>query len=114
MAGSNYYCSTKPKCFKRNVKARADQIRLNQIRVGKVLTVDDQIKARLVTKAMMYIHQMLIPKRSPGIIIKAFVIKAKNSTVLGRFQYFLCLIVPRAYSHSFLNAIMLHPCEICL
>jgi hypothetical protein len=53
VAGSNYYCSTKPKCFSKKVAARADQIRLNQIRVGKVLTVDDQIKARLVTKAIM-------------------------------------------------------------
>jgi hypothetical protein len=68
------------------VLANADQIILNQISVGKVFTVDDQINAKLVTRAIIYTHQMLTPKSNPGIMIRAFVIKAKNSIVLGRFQ----------------------------
>jgi hypothetical protein len=31
---------------------------LNQMIVGSVLTVEDQIKDRLVTNAMMYSHQI--------------------------------------------------------
>ena len=54
---------------------------------------------------------MLIPKRSPGIMIIALVIKAKNSTVLGKFQYSLFIMLFRAYSHSFLKPIMLYPCD---
>jgi hypothetical protein len=59
---------------------------LNHIIVGNVFTVDDQISDRLVIKAIMYSHQIWVLKRRPGIIIAAFVIKAKNSTVLGLFQ----------------------------
>jgi hypothetical protein len=72
---------------------------LNHINVGSVFTVEDQIKDRLVTNAMMYSHQIWVSKRRPGIIITAFVIKAKNSTVLGRFQYFLLPIDFKAVSH---------------
>ena len=38
--------------------AKNDQIKLNQIMVGKVFTVDDQIKDRLVARAIMYSHQI--------------------------------------------------------
>jgi hypothetical protein len=54
--------------------------------VGNVLTVDDHISDRLVTKAIIYSHQIWVLNKSPGIMIAAFVIKAKNSTVLGLFQ----------------------------
>jgi hypothetical protein len=66
--------------------ASKDHIILNQIIVGNVLTVDDQIKDKLVISAKMYSHQNCTPKIRPGIIIAALVIKAKNSTVFGRFQ----------------------------
>lgn len=66
--------------------ARADQSILNQIRVGNVFTVEDQIKVRLDTKAKIYSHQICIPNNRPGIIIKAFIMNAKNSTVLALFQ----------------------------
>ena len=59
---------------------------LNQIIVGNVFTVDDQIKAKLDTRAKIYSHQNCLPRRRPGNIIQIFVIKAKNSTVLGLFQ----------------------------
>jgi hypothetical protein len=54
--------------------------------VGKVLTVEDQIKARLDIRAKMYNHQNCLPSNSPGKIIAILVIKAKNSTVFGLFQ----------------------------
>jgi hypothetical protein len=59
---------------------------LNQIRVGRVLIVADQINNTLVINAKMYNHQIDTPKSNPGIMIKAFVVKARNSTVLGIFQ----------------------------
>jgi hypothetical protein len=59
---------------------------LNQIMVGKVFTVEDQISARLETKAKINNHQNCFPKRRPGNIIAIFVIKAKNSTVFGLSQ----------------------------
>ena len=59
---------------------------LNQIRVGIVFTVDDQISARLVTKAKMYSHQTWKSKKSPGMIMAAFTTKAKNSTVFALVQ----------------------------
>jgi hypothetical protein len=59
---------------------------LNQIIVGNVLTVDDQIKDKLVINANIYSHQNCTPKIRPGMIIAAFVINAKNSTVFGRSQ----------------------------
>jgi hypothetical protein len=74
------------KCFTIAAMARLDQIKLNQIIVGKVFTVEDQIKETLVHKAIMYSHQICVSKRSPGIIMNALVIKAKNSTVLGLSQ----------------------------
>jgi hypothetical protein len=46
------------KCLAIAVVARHDQIILNQISVGKVFTVDDQISARLVIRAMIYSHQI--------------------------------------------------------
>jgi hypothetical protein len=82
---------------------------LNQIIVGKVLTVDDQINARLDTRANMYSHHHCLPNNKPGNIIDIFVMKAKNSTVLGLSQYFLCLIVFRALIHSVLNFILNTP-----
>jgi hypothetical protein len=59
---------------------------LNQIKVGSVLIVADQIRRMLVTSAKMYNHHIEIPKSRPGIIIKPFVVKARNSTVFGMFQ----------------------------
>lgn len=69
--------------------AKIDHKMLNQIMVGSVFIVDDQIKDTLDTRAKTYSHQNCLPKSSPGKIIAIFVIKAKNSTVLGLFQYFL-------------------------
>jgi hypothetical protein len=43
--------SIKLKCFKIASAASIDHPILNQIMVGKVLTVDDQIKAKLEIKA---------------------------------------------------------------
>ncbi len=73
---------------------------LNQINVGIVLTVDDQIRPRLETKAKIYNHQILISKRSPGIMIIPLATKAKNSTVFALVQYFLSPIVFKAMTHS--------------
>ena len=69
-----------------NIIAKILQRILNQIRVGIVLTVEDQISPRLEIKAKMYSHQMLMSKRSPGIIIMPLATKAKNSTVLALVQ----------------------------
>jgi hypothetical protein len=69
--------------------AKKDQRILNQIKVGMVLTVEDQISAMLDTSAKIYSHQNWISKSSPGIIITPLVTKAKNSTVFSLFQYFL-------------------------
>jgi hypothetical protein len=66
---------------------------LNQIIVGKVFTVDDQISARLETNAKTYSHHHCLPNNKPGNIMDIFVMKAKNSTVLGLSQYFLLNIV---------------------
>ena len=41
------------KCFAMAEIASTDQIKLNQIRVGRVFTVDDQIKERLVNNAII-------------------------------------------------------------
>ena len=59
---------------------------LNQIIVGNVFTVDDQINAKLEIKAKIYNHQNCFPSKRPGKIMAIFVIKAKNSTVFGLFQ----------------------------
>jgi hypothetical protein len=59
---------------------------LNHIIVGRVFTVDDHINAALDTSAKMYSHHHCLPNNKPGNIIDIFVIKAKNSTVLGLFQ----------------------------
>jgi hypothetical protein len=75
------------------VTASIDHRILNQIIVGKVLTVDDQISARLDTSANMYSHHHCCPSIRPGKIMQIFVMKAKNSTVFGLFQYFLLNIV---------------------
>jgi hypothetical protein len=48
--------------------------------------VADHINKMLVINAKIYNHQIEIPKSSPGIIMRAFVVKARNSTVLGMFQ----------------------------
>ena len=80
---------------------------LNHIMVGKVLTVDDQTKARLETKANIKSHQICTPKSKPGKIIIIFVAKAKNSTVLALFQYALLFIDRRASSHCVLNLIFI-------
>jgi hypothetical protein len=74
------------KCFVRNVIARIVHKILNQISVGRVLIVADQISKILVINAKMYSHQIETPKSRPGMIIRAFVVKARNSTVLGIFQ----------------------------
>lgn len=59
---------------------------LNQIIVGRVFTVEDQIKEMLDTKAKIYSHQNCLPSNRPGKMIAIFVINAKNSTVFGLFQ----------------------------
>jgi hypothetical protein len=79
-----------------DLPAKVVQIRLNQISVGIVFTVDDQINIILEIKANMYSHQICLSNSRPGIIIIAFATKAKNSTVFGLFQYFLYFIVLRA------------------
>ena len=66
--------------------AKIDQRTLNHIRVGSVLIVADHMRRMLVTNAKMYNHHIETPKRRPGTIIKAFAVKARNSTVLGIFQ----------------------------
>ena len=73
---------------------------LNQIRVGMVFTVEDQISPRLDTSANIYNHQMLISKSSPGMIIIPLAANAKNSTVLALFQYLRWPIVFKASTHS--------------
>ena len=69
--------------------ARIDQPILNQIIVGKVFTVDDQIKDTLDNKAKMYSHQNCFPNIKPGNIIINLTINAKNSMVFALFQYSL-------------------------
>jgi hypothetical protein len=59
---------------------------LNQMIVGKVFTVEDQIKDMLDIRANIYSHQNCLPKSRPGKIIAILVMKAINSTVLGLFQ----------------------------
>ena len=59
---------------------------LNQINVGIVFTVDDHMSPKLETRANIYSHQTSIPKSRPGIIIRPFIKKAKNSTVLALVQ----------------------------
>lgn len=86
--------------------ARIVQSILNQIIVGNVLTVDDQINAKLENNAKIYNHHHCLPSNNPGNTIDIFVINAKNSTVFGLFQYFLCPIVLRALSQSVLNFIL--------
>lgn len=93
------------KCFAIDKIASKDHKILNQIIVGRVFTVDDQISARLEIKANIYSHQNCLPSKSPGKIIAIFVINAKNSTVFGLFQYALCPIVFSACNHCVLNFI---------
>jgi hypothetical protein len=54
--------------------------------VGKVLTVDVKIKAKLESNAKIYNHQNCIPNNKPGKIIISFVENAKNSIVFVLFQ----------------------------
>jgi hypothetical protein len=88
------------KCLIIAVRASNIQTILNHIRVGIVFTVEDHINITLVTKAITYSHHISTLKRSPGIMITAFTKKAKNSTVLGVFQYSLFFMLPRALTHS--------------
>jgi hypothetical protein len=81
-----FYYSITPKCFAIDKIASKDHNILNQIIVGKVFTVDDQINARLDTNANTYSHQICFPSNRPGNIIAIFVMKAKNSTVFGLSQ----------------------------
>lgn len=66
--------------------AKTDHPILNKIMLGKVLTVDDHIKAKLEIKANTKSHHHCFPNNSPGKIIQSLVIKAKNSTLLALFQ----------------------------
>jgi hypothetical protein len=59
---------------------------LNIIMVGRVFTVDVQIKAKLEARAKIYSHHHCLPNSSPGNIIIILVINAKNSIELGLFQ----------------------------
>lgn len=67
-------------------EAKIDQPILNSMMVGKVLIVDDHIRAKLETKANINSHHHCFPNKSPGNIIQSLVIKAKNSTLLALFQ----------------------------
>jgi hypothetical protein len=80
--------------------AKIDQPMLNKIIEGRVFFVEDQINAKLETKANIYSHHHCLPSNSPGKIIQSFVIKAKNSTVLGLFQYALSDMFFMASTHS--------------
>jgi hypothetical protein len=64
--------------------------------VGKVFTVDDHTNAMLVPSEIRYSHHIEIPQIRPGIIMMILIMKAKNSTVLGLFQYPPAHIVFRA------------------
>ena len=81
---------------------------LNQINVGRVFTVEDQIIIKLVTKAKTYSHQNCTSKTRPGIIIAALTTKAKNSTVLALFQYSFLSIDFNATIQSVLIFILPH------
>jgi len=59
---------------------------LNQIIVGKVFTVEDQISAKLEINAKINSHHHCFPNNKPGNIIAIFVMNAKNSTVFALFQ----------------------------
>lgn len=55
--------------------------------VGRVFTVDDQIKAMLDAMAKMYNHQNCLPKSKPGKMMAIFVANPQASTLLALFQY---------------------------
>lgn len=67
--------------------AKMLQKMLNQISVGSVLTVEDQIRARLDIRAKIYSHQIDIPSSRPGKMMTALTTKAVNSTVFAFVQY---------------------------
>jgi hypothetical protein len=75
-----------PKCLHIERIASKDHKILNQIMVGKVFTVEDQIKDRLDIRANIYSHQNCLPSKSPGKMIAIFVMNAINSTVFGLSQ----------------------------
>jgi hypothetical protein len=54
--------------------------------VGRVLTVEVNIRARLEIKANKYNHQTWTPNKSPGKMIASFVLNAQNSIVFVLFQ----------------------------
>jgi hypothetical protein len=56
------------------------------MRVGRVFTVADHIRARLETRAKMYSHHHWRPNKRPGTMMQILAMKAKNSTVFGLFQ----------------------------
>lgn len=66
---------------------RTTHIILKTIIVGRVFTVDVHINAKLENKAKIYSHHHCFPNKSPGKIIKIFVMKAQNSIKLGFVQY---------------------------
>jgi hypothetical protein len=80
--------------------AKIDQPMLNKIIEGRVFFVEDQINAKLETKANIYSHHHCLPSNNPGKIIQSLVIKAKNSTVFGLLQYALSDIFFMASTHS--------------
>jgi hypothetical protein len=55
---------------------------LNPTNVGNSLRLDAQIKVMLVIKAMMYNHQICMPKIKPGTIIDALASQDTASTML--------------------------------
>lgn len=81
--------------------------------MGNVFIVDDHINAKLDANAKIYSHHHCLSNNNPGNIIDIFVIKAKNSTVLGLFQYSLWNIVFSAFSHSVLNFTLAPPKILC-
>lgn len=80
----NYYIAIK--CLRIAMVAKIDHPILNNMIVGRVLMVDDHIRAKLETKANINSHHHCFPNKRPGNIMQSLVIKAKNSTLLALFQ----------------------------
>ncbi len=73
---------------------------LNNIIVGNVFTVEDQIKDKLDTNAKIYNHQNCAPNSKPGKIMSNFVANAQNSTVFALVQYDFCFMDLIATIHA--------------
>ena len=80
--------------------AKIDHPILKRIIDGRVFFVEDHTKAKLEIRAKTYSHHHCLLSNSPGKIIQSLVMKAKNSTVFGLFQYALSDIFFMASTHS--------------